>query len=113
VNGARDQLLAGAGLAGDHDRRGGRRHQLDLAQRLLDRPALADDAARIGLDPDFFLQIGVFQLQPLAQAVDLGERGVQLLVGLAPLADVAKHDHGADHDAAVADRRRGVLDPDR
>ena len=62
VNGARDQFLAGAGLAGDHDSSGGRRHQLDLAQRLLDRLALADDAARIGLDADFFLQICVFQL---------------------------------------------------
>ena len=91
----------------------GRRHQLDLAQRLLDRLALADDAARIGLDPDFFLQIGVFQLQPLAQAVDFGKRRMQLFVGVAALADVAKHDHGADHGAAVADRRRCVLDPDR
>ena len=38
---------------------------------------------------------------------------MQLLVGLAALADVAKHDDGADHHAAVADRRRGVFDPDR
>ena len=91
----------------------GRRHQLDLAQRLLDRLALADDAARIGLDADFFLQIGVFQLQPLAQAIDLGERRMQLFVGLAALADVAEHDDRADDDAAVADRRRGVFDPDR
>src|SRR6185295_1754864 len=48
VDGARNQLLAGAGLAADHHRSRGRRHQLDLAQRLLDRLALADDAARIG-----------------------------------------------------------------
>ena len=113
VNGARDQFLAGAGLAGDHHGRRGRRHQLDLAQRLLDRLALADDAARIGLDADFFLQVGVFQLEPFAQAVDLGERGVQFFVGVAALADVAEHDHGADHHAAVADRRRRVLDPHR
>ena len=113
VDGARDQFLAGAGFACDHDGRRGRRHQLDLAQRLLDRLALADDAARIGLDADFFLQIGVFQLQPLAQAVDFGERRMQFFVGVAALADVAEHDDRADHDAAVADRRRGVFDPDR
>ncbi len=53
VDGARDQFLAGAGLAGDHHRGRGRRDQLDLPQRLLDRLALADDAARIGLDADF------------------------------------------------------------
>src|SRR4051812_14492749 len=70
VDGARDQLLAGAGLAGDHHRRGGRRHQLDLAQRLLDRLALTDDAARIGFDADFFLEIGVFELESFAQAID-------------------------------------------
>ena len=38
---------------------------------------------------------------------------MQLFVGLAALADVAKHDDGADHHAAVADRRRGIFDPDR
>ncbi|MET3223881.1 hypothetical protein ABIF35_004668 [Bradyrhizobium japonicum] len=88
-------------------------HQLDLPQRLLDRLALADDAARVGLDADFFLEIGVLELEPLTQAVDLGEGCVQLLVGLAALADVAKHHDGADHDAAVADRGGGVFDPGR
>src|SRR5207237_3431644 len=44
---------------------------------------------------------------------DLGERGMQLLVGLATLADVAEHDDSANDDAAVADRGRGVFDPDR
>ena len=72
----------------------------------------ADDAVVIALDPDFLLQIGVLQLQPLAQPVDLLERGAQPLVGLAPLGDVAEHDHRADHAAAVADRRRGVFDPE-
>ena len=38
---------------------------------------------------------------------------MQLFVGLAALADVAEHDDGADHHAAVADRRRGIFDPDR
>ncbi len=113
VDGARDQFLAGAGFAGDHHGCRRRRHQLDLAQRLLDRLALPDDAARIGLDADFLLQVGVFQLQPLAQAVDLGERRMQFFVGLAALADVAEHDDSTNDDAAVADRRRGVFDPDR
>ena len=71
---------------------------------------LADDAAVIGLDADFLLQIGVFQFQPLAQAIDFGERRAQLFVGLAALADVAEHDDGADDDAAVTDRGRGVFD---
>ncbi len=113
VDGARDQFLAGAGFARDHHGRAGRRDQLDLPQRGLDRLALADDAARVGLDADFFLQIGVFEFEPFAQAIDFGERGVQLFVGLAALADVAEHDDGADHHAAVADRSRCVFDPDR
>ena len=86
VDGARDQLLAGAGLAGDQHGGVGRRDQLDLAQRLLDRGAVADDAAVIALEADLLLQIGVLQLQPLAQPVDLLERGAQLLVGFAALA---------------------------
>ena len=113
VDGARDQLLAGAGFAGDQHGGVGRRHQLDLAQDLLDRGAAPDDAVVIALDADFLLQVGVLELQPLAQTVDLLVRGAQLLVGLAPLRDVAEHDHRADHVAAVADRRRGVFDPER
>ena len=112
VDGARDQLLAGAGLAGDQDGRRGGGHQLDLRSASY-RLALADDAARIGLDADFFLQIGVFQLQPFAQAVDFGERDMQFFVGVAALADVAEHDDRANDDPAVADRRRGIFDPDR
>ena len=38
---------------------------------------------------------------------------MELLVGLAALADVAEHDDCAYDDAAVADRGRGVFDPDR
>jgi len=82
-----------------------------LTQDLLDRGAAANDAAMIVLDPNLLLQIGVLELEPRAQAVDLGECGAQLLVGLAALADIAEYDHGADHEAAVADRRRGVFDP--
>ncbi len=100
-------------LAGDQHGGVGRRHQLDLAQHLLDRGAAADDAVVVAFDADLFLQIGVLELQPLAQPVDLLARGAQLLVGLAPLRDVAEHDHRADHVAAVADRCRGVLDPER
>ena len=113
VDGAGDQFLAGAALAGDQHRGGGGRDELDLPQRLLDRSRLPDDAARIRLDADFLLQIGVFELQPLAQAVDFGERRMQFLIRLAALADIAEHDHGADHHVAVADRRRCVFDPDR
>ena len=44
VDRARDQLLAGAGLAGDEHRALGRRHQLGALDHLLDRAAAADDA---------------------------------------------------------------------
>ena len=100
-------------LAGDQHGGVGRRHQLDLSQHLLDRGAAPDNAVVVVFDADFLLQVGVLELQALAQAVDLLVRGAQLLVGLAPLGDVAEHDHRADHVAALADRRRGVLDPER
>src|SRR5207342_897209 len=43
VDGARDQLLAGAALAVDEDAAGGRRRDRDLLAKLFDHGALADD----------------------------------------------------------------------
>ena len=113
VNGARHQFLAGAALASDEHGGVGRRHEIDLAQRLLDSGAAADDAVVIAVDADLLLQIGVFQFQFLAQPVYLFVRGAQLLVGFMTLADVAEHDHRADQHAVVANRRRCVVDPER
>ena len=64
----------------------------------------------IVLQTDFFLQIVIVLLQLLAQLLDLGECRSQLLVGFPALGDIAKHDHGTDETAAVADRGRGVFD---
>ena len=46
---ARDQLLAGAGLAGDQHRDVGGRDLLDLAEHLLHRRRRADDLAEADL----------------------------------------------------------------
>ena len=62
MDGAGDQLLAGARLAVDHHRGVGGGDELHLPQRLLDRSAVADDAVRIELDADLFLQVSVFLL---------------------------------------------------
>ena len=45
VDRARDQLLAGAGLAADQHRRARRRHRADLLPHVADRGALAEDVA--------------------------------------------------------------------
>ena len=110
VDRAGDQLLPGAGLAGDQHGGVGTGHQLDLPERRRDGRRAADDALVMALGPDFLLQVRVLQLQALPQRVDLGERALQPALVLPPLADVAEHDHGAQQAAAVADRRRGVLD---
>ena len=86
---------------------------LHLAQHLPDRRALADDAARIVLDTDFFLKVGVLELEPLAQLIDLREGCAQLFLRFAALADVTEHDHRADDEAAVSDGGRRIFDPDR
>src|SRR5690606_26495157 len=110
VDRARDQFLARARFACDQHRRIRIRDELDLPPQRLDRLAAPDDAAIIHADADLFLQVLILELEPLAQTVDFLERVAQLLFGLLALRDVSEHDDRADHDAAIADRRRRVFD---
>src|SRR5690606_391607 len=87
--------------------------ELDLPAQRLDRLAAADDAAVADAQANLFLQIRILELEALAQSIDFLQRASQLLLGFLALRDVAEHDHGADHDAAIPDRRRGVLHRDR
>jgi hypothetical protein len=74
VNGPRDQLLAGAGLALQEHVRLGRRNQIHLTQHALKGLALADDAIN-GHDLRRLLtQVIPLQLQLLLQMLDLLER---------------------------------------
>jgi len=71
VDGARDQLLAGARLAGDQHGGVGRRHALDVAQDLQQGRARADHLDDVVLGPDLLLQIDVLALEPRLQRRDL------------------------------------------
>ena len=65
VNGARDELLAGAGLAGDEHRALGIGDALGPADDLLHRPAAADDAVVVELFVALAAQVAVLGAQPL------------------------------------------------
>src|SRR5262249_49497451 len=57
MDGARDQLLAGSGLAEDENRRIRRSHDLDLLENVGKRTTLADDVAERMLGMNFALQV--------------------------------------------------------
>ena len=65
VDGARDQLLARAGLAGDEDGALGLGHQLGAPDDLLHGPAAPDDAVVVELFVALAAQVAVFGAQPL------------------------------------------------
>ena len=71
VDRAGDQLLAGPRLALNQDRRVGRRDDLDLLERLLERRALADDLVEVLLGSNFLLEIELLGVQLLLQLRDL------------------------------------------
>src|SRR6267378_1045896 len=71
VDGARDQLLASARLAGDQHGGVGRRHALDVTHDLEQGRARAYHLAEVVLGSDRLLQIGVLALQPRLQHRDL------------------------------------------
>ena len=79
VDGARDQFLAGAGLAEDQDGAVGRRHRLDDLEHLLHRGTPAHQLRETIPFPKLLAQIRVLRLQPLAldgptkRQVQLGE----------------------------------------
>src|SRR3546814_17822453 len=60
VDGARQQLLTGAALAGDQHGGIGPRDYIDLAQDALELRRIAGAAAVVALSADFFLPIDVF-----------------------------------------------------
>ena len=74
MNRAGDQLLAGAGLALNQDRRIGRRDDLDLLQHLPERRALADDLLEVVLGADLVLEIQLLRVELLLQLGNLLER---------------------------------------
>ena len=78
VDGAGDELLARAGLAVDQYARVRAGDEIDLAQRLLQGRARADDLAMVTLFGDLALQIAILPLQPLLQALDFLERVLEL-----------------------------------
>ena len=76
VNGAGDDLLAGAGFAEDENGAAGGRDEFDLREDFADRGALADDFLEIECAANFFLEIKLFFGELGLERVDLfeGER---------------------------------------
>ena len=88
MNLPRDQFLAGTRLAGNQHTGVGRPHHLDLPQDGSQCRTAADNFT-IGLGfQDFFMEVGVFQFQLTAQALDF-------LFRLFALADVSEDHHGS------------------
>ena len=85
MNRARDDFLAGAGLAGDQDRAVGRRDGLEQLEQPLHRPALADDAFEAVALFELRAQVRVLRFQP--PLLERRIEHVQQLVDLKRLAD--------------------------
>ena len=84
VDGVRDQLLAGAGLAAQQHGRARRRDLLDLLQHLAQRGAVADDVAEVELAVELLVQVaGVLG--------ELGREAAVLAVQVEPLDRVLQH----------------------
>ncbi len=75
VNGAGDQLLAGAGFAQDQDRGIGGRHGGYLIQHFAETRIVADDLAEILLGADFIFQVELLFGQLVFELGDLLECG--------------------------------------
>ena len=73
VDGARDQLLAGAGFAADQDGRIGGRDGFHLLQQRLERGAFADDLLEVVLGADFVFKIKLLLGQAVLESGDLLE----------------------------------------
>jgi hypothetical protein len=71
MDGARNQLLAGAGFAQDQDRRVRRRHDLCLLEDASQRVAFADDFAEWMLAADFALEVEAFLGELVLERGDL------------------------------------------
>ena len=91
VDRARDELLAGAGLALHEDGGVRRPDLLDAAQDVPDRGALPGDLGlRVRL-ADLGLEVIALRLEPVLQPRDLLERAPELVFALPLLGDVADH----------------------
>ncbi len=88
------------------------RDLLDLRDDVAHDIARADEAFDADLGVELFPQIGVVDLEPIAQLLDLVERPPELLLRLLPRRDVAVRAAGAKVLAVLADdRRTDVFDP--
>ena len=82
VQSARDELLPGAGLALDEDRRVARRHAGHLVEQLAQRRSATHDLVDVVLAAKLLLQIDVLRLQPVAQPLQFLHRCLQRTLGL-------------------------------
>src|SRR5207245_7483352 len=99
VDGAGDQLLAGSGLSGDEDGRGGLGDAVHFFQRVQQGRALADDLLEVVNRFDFFLEVDV-----------LGGEASLFLFHQDTVGDVQEH---GSRVFAAALRFRPVFDPVR
>ncbi len=95
VEGEGDEVLSGARLAEEEDRRVGRGHLLDLAQHAAEGGAAADDRLEAVHVPHLLVQDHVLRLEPLFQGLHLAEASLERSLRLLPLRDVGVHDEGA------------------
>ena len=86
-----EQLLAGAGLAEEQDRRVGFGHLAHLLLHPANRSALPDDGRRAERTLDFAAQVHVLRVQLIAKALHLGERPAERLVA------VPAGEHAGEH----------------
>ena len=73
VDGAGDEFLAGAALAGDEHRGVGRRDEFDLLLHFAQRGALAHEVAAASRGGRLFAQVAVFLFEPLLEVFDFLE----------------------------------------
>ena len=113
VDHVRHELLADAGFAFDEHARRRLRDGLEPHEHLLQRRALADDAAVVHRDLNFLAQIVALALELAAQARVLLECGAQLTLGSIARRDVLRsHEQRDDGAARVAIGRGRDLDLD-
>src|ERR1051326_9593576 len=74
VNGASDELFAGAGFAEDQNRSVARRREFNLSERTFDGGAFADNFLEIEFATNFLFQIMFFDGQFILQRIDFLER---------------------------------------
>ena len=113
VDDVRDELLADAGLALDQHARRRLRDGLEPREHLLQRRALADDAAVVHRDLHFLAQVVALALELVAQPRVLLERRAQLAFRSIARRDVLRRDeqrHDGAARIAIARRRHFDLD---